>query len=57
LALEQLRFLLQNKNEFVRAESGVEAENLKSGEILGASQNPNPSHTEGFGTPASFSRA
>jgi hypothetical protein len=30
LALEQLRFLLQDKNEFVRAESGVEAEKLKS---------------------------
>jgi hypothetical protein len=27
LALEQLRFLLQDRNEFVRAESGVEAEN------------------------------
>jgi hypothetical protein len=30
LALEQLRFLLQDRNEFVRAESGVEAEKLKS---------------------------
>jgi hypothetical protein len=29
--LEQLRILLQNRNEFVRAESGVEAEKLKSG--------------------------
>ena len=30
LALEQLWFLFQNRNEFVRAESGVEAEELKS---------------------------
>ena len=30
LALEQLRFLFQDRNKFVRAESGVEAEELKS---------------------------
>jgi hypothetical protein len=30
LALEQLWFLFQNRNKFVRAESGVEAEELKS---------------------------
>jgi hypothetical protein len=32
LALEQLQFLLQNRNEFVRAEPGVggESENLKT---------------------------
>jgi hypothetical protein len=34
----------------VRAESGVEAEKLKSVKELNSSQNPNPSHPEGFGT-------
>jgi hypothetical protein len=41
----------------VRAESGVEAEKLKSVKEQDSSQNPNPSHLEGFGTPASFNRA
>jgi hypothetical protein len=41
----------------VRAESGVEAEKLKSVKELNSSQNPNPSHPEGFGTHASFNCA
>jgi len=58
LALEQLWFLFQDRNEFVRAESGVEGEKLKSGKKPRApSQNPNPSHLEGFGTPAGLNRA
>ena len=48
LGLEQLWFLFQNRDEFVRAESGVggEKENLKT--IQEQRQNPNPSHLEGL---------
>ena len=39
----------------MRAESGLEAEKLKSRKELRAlGQNPNPSNPEGFGTPAGF---
>ena len=58
LGLEQLWFLFQNWNEFVRAESGVEAEKLKSGKNLGPQVKIRTLHTpKGFGTPAGFSRA
>jgi hypothetical protein len=60
LALEQLRFLFQNRNELVRAESGVEAEKLKSGKNLKLKSKPEPFLHEPqkrFGTPAGFNRA
>jgi len=42
LDLEQLWFLFQSWNEFVRAESGVEAEKLKSAKELELKSKPEP---------------
>ena len=59
VALEQLRFLLQDRREFVRAESGVEAENesLKTIQKQVKIRTFSAQTAEKIRHPASFNRA